>query len=166
MKKFYLLAVIAIIAFIAIPALAFAAPANKVTGNVTRMRTGDQKESTFVFNAFEAQGVRPVKGQITIEGINYDVYLEINVEFVQVNSNGTAYFGGKTVVSNVSNPAVNDYAMFYVVDAGEPGIGQDSVFSTTGNYDAFSKWISNPTSDGMNQYDVIEGNLQVHYYGD
>ncbi len=168
MKKYYLLAIIGILVFVLIPALAFSAgPANKVTGNVTRLRQSDLKESTFIFNAHEPKDGRPAKGLVTIEGLNYNVYLEIQIDFVKVDSATTAYFGGKTIASNVSNPAVGHYAMFYVEDIGEPGIGEDVVLSTTtANKTAYDNWTVNPSSSGMNLYNVIEGNLQVHYYGE
>lgn len=164
MKKVLSLAVIVIFVLGVFSIIAVAVgPANKATGDVTRLRAGSVDNMwTLVFNAHEEKANRPAKGMAIAEQVNGNGFWEIEVSCVTVVDDSTAFFGGQVIDGNTT--FVGQYVLLKVFDGGEPGIGVDKVFSAVADEDDFNDFCDVPEdADIRAEWDVIQGNLQVHY---
>ena len=168
-KLLIILGVSALVLSLVLPNITVAGgPTNKATGNITRARDGSGAEATLVFNAHEATGNRPAKGMAMAEGITTPSFWEIDIICVNVISENEAYFGGQvTAVENIGGFGVGDYIMLRVIDGGEPGIGEDLVWSgVTDSMQVFAEFCNSPSPSSHTGalWQVIDGTLQVHYY--
>ena len=129
MKKVLSLAVMVIFVLGVFSVIAFAGgPANKATGDVTRLRDGSVDNMwTLVFNAHEEKDNRSAKGMAIAEQVNGNGFWQAEISCVDVVDASTAYFGGQVIDGNTT--FVGQYVLLMVVDGGEPGIGVDQVFS-------------------------------------
>lgn len=164
MKKVLSLAVIIIFVLGVFSIIAVAGgPANKATGDVTRLRVGSVDNMwTLVFNAHEEKDNRSAKGMAIAEQVDGNGFWQAEVSCVKVVDASTAFFGGQVTDGNTT--FVGQYVLLKVVDGGEPGIGADQVYSAVATESTFLNFCEDPEgAEIAAEWSVVEGNLQVHY---
>jgi len=169
MRKLLLILIVSVFTLIVFsPQLYARGPADKATGDVI-LENDLGEQVALALNAHEAKDNRPAKGMVIFEGItNPESFWEIEVSCVTVLSETEAYFGGQVLDSGDPGVSVGDYIMLRVIDNGEPGVLVDEVYygmtSVEAEFNAFcAEPLPEDTPEGWGE--VIEGNVQVHFYG-
>lgn len=135
-----------------------AGPAEKATGDVGYEAAGLDRHISF--NAHEARGDRPAKGQLQYTDAIDRSY---HVEITHVNVVGDmAYFAGEVV--EASNPTwVGNWISFAVLDGGTPGRNGDIVWGIFTDQATAISNVENEVTPGS-AYEVLRGNLVVHSF--
>jgi hypothetical protein len=161
-------------------------PANKVTGDFVRVHNATDNYTTYECE-FTAHAERTIvtpkatkifgsKGTIIcvltadiagnpVTDNFWQIELDDGFACVEVFDGGSARIGGQ--VSTAENVTLGVFVGIDVVDGGEPGIYDGFTMNNFGDDDAgYGDWCANGTPGRVDVYDIVEGNIQVHYYGD
>ncbi|PLX27906.1 hypothetical protein C0583_01560 [Candidatus Parcubacteria bacterium] len=156
MKKFIPVFILALVfalgATVALAGNGSAGPTEKVTGTIVTVPANPALSyAVSEFNAFEESAKGPAKGMYHWWAYNPDgsLYREIIVEVTKANIEGdTATFSGFATYDSFDTIVGNEFS-FYAMDGGTPGSGNDLV-----------SW----GWPGLNEKEIIGGNLTVHSY--
>jgi hypothetical protein len=140
-----------------------AGPAEKATGSISIYEPWDGGHREVSFNAHEAKGNRPAKGEMTDLVYDPDGNLrrtfEYDVQYVNVEA-PYAYFGALCTYDSEGAKA-GDWLYVRVLDGGTPGTAGDFIGWGWGSETQVMDWVANG-STGTWWRDAIAGNLVVH----
>ena len=159
MKKIVIFVIIAVLVCTIAPGVIYAGngPSEKVTGYIEFLQ--DSNMGYAEFNAHEAKGDSPAKGEFhriiyNPDGVTIKREIYVDINFVDVNSATTATFKGiVTYDSRTSNNQEGETFTVKVIDGGSPGTNGDRVCWSTD---------PNPGFGGKYEKPIIGGNLVVH----
>lgn len=141
-----------------------AGPAEKATGSISIFEPYDDGHREVSFNAHEAKGNRPAKGQM--KDLVYDPdgnlrrTFEYDVEYVNVDGD-TAYFGAQCTYDSAGTQT-GEWLYVKVHDGGTPGRKGDHIGWKWGTETEVSDWVAGGTEAPGWWRAATDGNLVVH----
>jgi hypothetical protein len=163
MRRFFLVVLIAMILTIPSAIVVAGGPAEKATGSIGIYEPWDGGHRKVSFNAHEASGNRPAKGNMIDMVFGPDGNLrrkfQYDVVYVHVEDNWARF--GAYCIYDSGGVKTGDWLYVKVEDGGTPGTAGDYIGWKWGTETQVENWVNNGGNTGWWRL-AISGNLAVH----